>query len=244
MTQSHTSVVAGWLIVVLALFSAASVRADSPAKAMTFAEAKKVLYRHIYNGNESDFYCGCTFTLRGNGAVPILESCGYQIRAQPNRARRIEAEHVMPASWFGKQRQCWQKGGRKNCTATDPVFAAMEGDLVNLVPAIGEVNADRSDFRFEQFASENAPSTYGMCDFHVDTKARKAQPRPKVRGDIARIHFYMRDTYDVRLSEQQIRLFSEWDRVDPVDDFECTRDARILKYQGNRNPYVAKHCSR
>ena len=41
----------------------------------------------------------------------------------------------------------WKDGGRKACSK-DPIFNKMEADMHNLVPAIGELNADRSNFRY------------------------------------------------------------------------------------------------
>lgn len=59
----------------------------------------------------------------------ILEkrSCGYTPRKNANRAQRIEWEHIVPAWVIGHQRQCWQKGGRKNCAANDAQFRKTEG---------------------------------------------------------------------------------------------------------------------
>ena len=39
----------------------------------------------------------------------------------------------------------------------------MEADLHNLVPAIGEINGDRSNFTFEHIDGEER--VYGACDF-------------------------------------------------------------------------------
>ncbi|CAM5322348.1 hypothetical protein SSTU70S_05180 [Stutzerimonas stutzeri] len=60
----------------------------------------------------------------------------------------MEWEHIVPAWVIGHQRRCWQQGGRKHCTANDPVFSRAEADLHNLVPVVGEVNGDRSNFGF------------------------------------------------------------------------------------------------
>jgi len=97
-----------------------------------FSNAKKVL-PDIFAGMEEDFYCGCPYVK----TVVNFASCHFQPRKNPIRAGRIEWEHVVPAWMLGHQRQCWQQGGRKNCTDTDSVFQMAEGDLVNLVPAIG-----------------------------------------------------------------------------------------------------------
>ena len=53
----------------------------------------------------------------------------------------------------------------------------------------------------------------------VDFCGRVAEPRSKIRGDIARI-FYMAETYGIRVNWQQRRLFEAWGRQDPVDAFE------------------------
>jgi len=66
------------------------------------------------------------------------------------RASCIECEHVMPAENFGRHLQCWRNGGRKECKK-DVTFNTIKGDLHNLQPSIGEVNGDRSNYRYSQF---------------------------------------------------------------------------------------------
>ncbi|QSA20104.1 endonuclease, partial [Vibrio furnissii] len=34
-----------------------------------------------------------------------------------------------------------------------------------------------------------------------------------------------------------------WNRQYPVDSWECERDQRIFKVQGNHNPFVRQQCS-
>ena len=106
----------------------------------------------------------------------------------------------------------------------------------NLQPAIGELNADRFNYRFSML--EGGPRKYGQCDFEVNFKAKKAEPPPAVRGNIARTFFYMSDRYKLKLSEQQKQLFHLWDKSDPVDDWERVRNKLIGKVQGNVNPYI------
>ena len=59
--------------------------------------------------------------------------------------------------------------------------------MYNLVPAVGEINGDRSNYKFGLI--EDEPRVYGTCDFEVDFRNRIAEPPPHVRGDIARIYF-------------------------------------------------------
>ncbi|SCA55912.1 DNA-specific endonuclease I [Candidatus Terasakiella magnetica] len=207
----------------------------------SFSKAKKLAVK-IHKGMETTFYCGCDYAYKGKKLIPVAESCGYEPRkpvtkkGKPNsRATRIEWEHVMPAYWFGHQRQCWQDGGRKACKK-DPEFSKMEADLHNLVPAIGELNGDRSNYRFTMLEGE--PRKYGKCDFEVNFKAKKAEPAPEVRGDIARIYFYMAEQYGLKLSKQQKKLLKAWDKSDPVSAYEVERNNRIKAVQGNANPYI------
>ena len=200
----------------------------------SFSKSKRIL-AEIYAEQPVSFYCGCDYKKKGKKLIPDLDSCGYDPRKNAKRAKRIEWEHVMPAWAFGHQLQCWQDGGRKNCRK-NPDFKQMEADMHNLVPAVGEVNGDRSNYRFGMLEGENR--AYGRCDVEIDFKARKAEPAPYLRGDIARTYFYMRDTYGVRLSKQQRRLFEAWAKQDPVDDWERKRNDLIEERQGNRNPYV------
>ena len=62
------------------------------------------------------------------------------------------------------------------------------------------------------------------------------------RGAIARTYFYMRDRYQLNLSRQQTQLFTAWNKQYPVTAWECERDERIAKVQGNHNPYVQQAC--
>lgn len=187
------------------------------------------------------FYCGCKINWQGKKGVPDLNSCGYQARKNANRASRIEWEHVMPAWEFGHQRQCWQNGGRKNCSK-DPDYRRIETDLHNLQPAIGEVNGDRGNFAYSQW--NGSEKQYGQCEMKVDFKLKQAEPPARARGAIARTYFYMRDQYHLRISRQQTQLFTAWDKLYPVTKWECERDQRIARVQGNHNPYVQQACQR
>ncbi len=203
-----------------------------------FSAAKRDA-RNIYQDHQSSFYCGCDIRWQGKKGIPDLAGCGYQVRKQPKRAGRIEWEHVVPAWEFGHQRQCWQEGGRKACKK-DKTFARMEADLHNLVPAIGEVNGDRSNFRFVE--SRDQPHQYGQCPMVVDFKGRRATPPARAKGAIARTYLYMSDRHGLKLARQQRQLFSAWSRLYPVTAWECQRNQRIRAVQGNDNPHVTRAC--
>lgn len=211
---------------------------DSVAEAApeSFSQAKQLMPT-VYRDFAETFYCGCSITWTGGpSGRPDLQSCGYTVRKQLVRANRIEWEHVVAAHTFGQQRPCWRSGGRDNCTANDPLFRAMEADMHNLVPAVGEVNGDRSNFRFGVLPS--TPYQHGRCPVKIDFQQRAIEPRPEIRGDIARINFYMYDHYGLKLGRQQQQLFLAWHREDPVSKWELMRNDRIARAMGRSNPYV------
>ncbi|MCH8493905.1 MAG: endonuclease [Idiomarina sp.] len=209
------------------------------AAPQTFDRAKTEARQFIYHDRttEGTFYCGCEWTWTGRSGGRIdLASCGYQVRAQQIRAERIEWEHIVPASNFGRARQCWQDGGRRNCNANDPVFNAMEADLHNLTPSVGEVNADRSNYDFGVLPATEPQ--HGTCPVKVDFRSRTVEPRNEIKGKIARIYFYMFDRYDLPMSRQQQQLLMAWDRQYPASEWERERDRRIATRMGHSNPFV------
>lgn len=209
-----------------------------------FDEAKIVSREQVYYDQNRDpqgegtLYCGCQWEWTGkSGGRVDLNSCGYQVRSQQTRAERIEWEHIVPAWVFGHQRQCWQQGGRKNCISEDPVFRAMEADLHNLAPSVGEVNGDRSNFRYSMARGAGTQS-YGQCTSRVDFKQRVFEPRDEVKGQVARVWFYMHDRYDLAMSERQQKLLMTWDATYPPSAWERERDRRISAVTGQSNLFV------
>jgi len=205
----------------------------------------------IYEGHELTFYCGCSYARKGNRGILNLESCGYEVRKNVKRASKIEWEHVVPAWELGHKLPCWKEGtdmtdtnGRENCKK-DSEFWSMYTNLHNLVPAIGEVNGDRSNF---PFAILEEVSNYGECDVEIkylggqDFPRGKVEPPEGARGAIGRIYLYMLDKYKFDLDIEQQNLFRKWNELYPVTDWECERDRRIAKEQGEHNKFVKEKC--
>ena len=207
----------------------------------TFEQAKSIAREQIYydRNKVGTTYCSCLWEWLGKSGGRIdFKSCGYAVRAegQRNRAERIEWEHIVPASNFGRARLCWQNGGRSNCKQTDPIFNIMEADLHNLTPAVGELNSDRQNFNFGVLPA--TPRQHGACDFKVDFKIRIVEPRDEIKGMLARVYFYMHDRYDLNMSKQQQRLLMSWNKAYPVSEWDLMRDFRISKLMGHSNPFV------
>jgi len=103
-------------------------------------------------------------------------------------------------------------------------------DLHNLKPANPAENSSRSNKYFDVMTG---PETY--------------LARAAVRGDIARILFYMDIMYQelslvnsnpgvYQMGKKDVLL--RWHLEDPVDDFERNRNDIIYAYQNNRNPFI------
>lgn len=205
----------------------------------SFSKSKKILLKKVYFDNKNTFYCQNPYEIKSikgkEKALIIKDENFYSPRNEytkkgkiNKRALRVEWEHIMPAHNFGKHLDCWKDGGRKACRK-DPLFKKMEADMMNLVPSIGEVNGDRSNFKFS--ASKPTIGQYGRCEMLVDFKKRRALVRDEIKGDIARIYFYMSKKYNIRLSKQERKMFNAWDKIDPINEWERKRKERILKLQ-------------
>lgn len=219
----------------------------------SFDSAKKVLremYRHWQMQDDAQniaqtIYCQCRYT---ESAVDH-KSCAYKPQQKKSaRDYRIEWEHVVPASVFGRQfdewankkdyKRCAKKSGRQCAGLLNPAFRAMEGDMYNLYPAVGSVNAARSNYPMAEI-SEDSEVVFGTCDFKLSKQ--RVQPRAGVRGDIARVYLYMEWAYPEFLiigNEANRKMFWQWADNDPVSNEEKVRAEAIMAIQGNCNPFV------
>jgi deoxyribonuclease-1 len=242
------------LFICLFFFIATLTFAENlPHNFQSFSKSKKLM-KKVYADHQISFYCGCDYDYKivkgKQKTIPNWQSCGFSPRKQPKRASRIEWEHVIPAENFGRQFTCWRDGnskcvkkngktykGRKCCNKVNKKFRAMQADLHNLRPAIGEVNGDRSNYRYSLLPNLSY-GQYGECRFKVDFKNRKAEPSKEVRGDIARTYFYFEKVYGLKISKKDRKLFEAWNKQDPVDNWERERNSKIAEIQGNSNTYV------
>lgn len=103
-------------------------------------------------------------------------------------------------------------------------------DLHNLKPADPNENSSRGN------------------DYYDDQSGTGAyEPRDVVKGDLARILFYMTVMYNyLELTNGVPQVYQmgkldvllNWHQSDPVDDFERNRNEVIYSYQNNRNPFI------
>lgn len=238
------------LSLVFFLFAALPAAAQKGnATNQSFNKSKKLLEREVYKDHRITFYCGCPFDEQKN----VLPCANYAPKNGNKRSTRIEWEHVVPASHFGQSFPEWRDGhpdcvdskgkpfkGRNCASKVNVKYRYMQSDMYNLYPAIGEINNLRRDYRFDMVPGEKRE--FGPCDFEIDNKT--AEPPERIRGDIARTYKYMDWAYPGHgiIGKSSRKLFDAWDKMDPVDAWECERCRRIEKIQGNENPFVKKAC--
>lgn len=216
----------------------------------SFNKAKRLLETKVYYDHRVTLYCGAAFDERKNVTLPD----GFTTPKHAKRAHRVEWEHVVPAENFGRAFVEWREGadvcvdnrgkafkGRRCAEKANAQYRYMQADLYNLYPAIGAVNAMRSNYRYSMLG-DGVPATFGSCSMKID--GRRAEPPEAARGTIARTVLYMADVYRgvYRLSNQDRRLMEAWDRRYPADAWECTRARRIEAIQGNPNERVKEAC--
>jgi len=133
-------------------------------------------------------------------------------------------------------------------------FGTEEGpgtDAHHLRPEKSSVNSSKSNLDFDYSTTQHEEAT--ECYYDNDSW----QPREAVKGDVARMMFYMDTRYEGKNGEIDLQLVDyipsapnhepyhgklsallEWHTDDPVDAFERKRNEIIYSFQGNRNPFI------
>lgn len=121
-------------------------------------------------------------------------------------------------------------------------------DIHHLRPTDVQVNSARGNLDFD-----NGGNPVNGCNGCYKTN-NSFEPPDRVKGDVARILFYMATRYevgdkvDLELNEKlnnnsapyhgKLSVLLEWHELDPVDEFERNRNNIIQEWQGNRNPFI------
>ena len=153
-------------------------------------------------------------------------------------------EHSVPSSWFSK---------------ASPMYS----DIMHVIPTDGYVNNRRSSYPFGEvgsvtYRSANGYSKLGKCKTSGYT-GTVFEPNDEVKGDIARIYFYMVTCYEDKISgwtstgdskyvfagnkypgltDWVLDMMMRWSKLDPIDDVEKARNIAVYGVQKNRNPFV------
>ncbi|HSP12275.1 MAG TPA: Ig-like domain-containing protein [Salegentibacter sp.] len=101
-------------------------------------------------------------------------------------------------------------------------------DLHHLRVADAEVNEMRLNFPFADGSGN-----------HELINGNSWYPGDEWKGDVARMVLYLNIRYNEDISKVgDLDIFLEWNREDPVSDFERQRNDVIESAQGNRNPFI------
>ena len=182
------------------------------AEARNYLDTIPLFWRTLYPDGGSGLYCGARFA---------------------SHDRSYNIEHVYPMSWVTRALRC---GDRQACRRNSARFNEIESDMHNMYPARKDLNRKRGSYPFREIRGENHVER--GCDMEIDHRRRVVEPRPAVRGDIARSMLYIADRYDMKIYERQRRMLLEWHRADPVDDAERRRARLIRQVQGNENSWI------
>lgn len=171
-----------------------------------------IFWKQLYSNGGETLYCGQSFGKK--------------------KGRGINVEHVFPMGWVVKALKC---KNRTQCRKRAR-FNRIEADMHNLFPARATINKARGAMAFGHVAGESRE--FGRCDFEIDRKKRQVEPRPEVRGDIARAMFYMHKKYKLTIFPRQGKRLKKWHRQDPPSIEEKRRNRIIERIQGQRNLFI------
>ena len=153
-------------------------------------------------------------------------------------------EHSVPQSWFSKS-------------------SPMKSDGHHVVPTDGYVNNRRGNYPFGEVKNPTYTSNGDYCKLgQCKTEGYGGtvfEPGDDIKGDLARIYFYMTTCYENQISSWSsnaeashvfagnkypglttwtLNMFLRWAEEDPVDAVETARNIAVYNHQGNRNPFV------
>lgn len=227
-----------WMSLCLFFLSPAVSWADSPE---SFEKAKRLASK-LFSAKRETIYCGCPFN--SNNKID-LDSCHMQAAKRFKRANRMEWEHIMAASFFGRHFRCWTERlcehrgkryrGRKCCEKIDSQYNHLAGELFNLWPSVGLINQLRSDYNQTELVRKK--DSYG-CEFAVDRVKRQVEPADSAKGIVARANLFMAQHYNIPLTAAQAKQFQQWHKQYPVSDWEKEWAAKVAQIEGYQNPFI------
>jgi endonuclease I len=141
-------------------------------------------------------------------------------------------------------------------------WGSPKADIVHVVPTDGYINNMRGNDPFGEVDtsksykhSNNDYSKSGMSKT-AGYSGKVFEPNDELKGDFARIYFYMATCYEGQaenwsgvafggtkyqpLSTWTFNMMMRWSKLDPVDDVERARNNAVARQdvQNNRNPFV------
>ncbi|MBC7430078.1 MAG: endonuclease [Bacteriovorax sp.] len=186
----------------------------------TYQQARKIMFGELFledhgNGKYSvkDAYC--------NISIDETQGAGPEMIPNP---KYMNCEHTWPQSKFSKE------------------FSAdlQKTDLHHLFPVDMRANSTRNNFPFADVEGKVIHSSCldSKIGNVVGTDIRSFEPPIEHKGNVARAIYYFSTRYKMNIDVTQAKYLKTWNTEDPVDQEELLRNEKIMKLQGNRNPFV------
>jgi len=227
-----------------------------------FAYDSSILNQEIPSGYYDDLDCNLTGEAFKNALYDIISvghvktPYGSQTNSvlqksdpDPNKSGYIICLYTgqsLSSGW--NKEHVWAKSHGFPTSTTEPYC-----DLHHLRPTLVSINSSRGNSDFGELDGVSCSSdSYGN-----KWTSTIFEPRDEVKGDVARMMFYMETRYgsktsfNLKLVNQTTTSTSDgngkfghldtllkWHYEDPVSDSEIYRNNVVYGYQKNRNPYI------
>lgn len=144
----------------------------------------------------------------------------------------LEAAHIYSIKQIKSALRCLTD---TQCAVKTPKYVFMAADLHNLYPITKEMETGRRNAAFAPIPEQGRKPNDLGCDaratYHV------IEPAAHAKGNVARAILYMHVEYKLPLG-MDLATLKQWNALDPVDDDEKLRNAKIAVLQGTRNRFI------
>lgn len=219
---------------------------DAISNGLTSGEIKSLLSSTISNNHKNLTYSEVWTALTETDEDPSQPSnilLIYKGISIP-KSQNASAENSSEQDYWNRE-HVWAKSHGFRSSSAEAYT-----DIHHLRPSDVSINSARSNYDFDMSDEvlDEAPEN------RVDSDS--FEPRDAVKGDVARMMFYMDTRYEGsdqntpdltlvnRITSSDEPMFGmlcrliEWHNADPVDSLEQARNDRIYEFQGNRNPFI------
>lgn len=202
-------------------------------------EALKLALHEIIDGHKELTYAQVWDALKESDEDPNNSQNVLLFYSGKSRSKNLNGGNI--GDW--NREHTWAKSHGDFGTIKGPGT-----DIHHLRATDVQVNGARGNLDFDN--GGNAVINCSECKSDSDS----FEPPNYVKGDVARILFYMATRYevgdmvDLELNDKvnngknpyhgKLSVLLEWHKQDPVDEIERNRNNIIQKWQGNRNPFI------
>ena len=189
----------------------------------------------IHGSSGTTAFCGCSYS---DWKLDESKSCRYYL--PKNLDRTIEWYAPVKPKDLAKSRECWGKGGIKNCLTNDEAVKYMQADPLIYLPSEPNSLELSGDLDIAD-GNVGIPAYGNFCKSTISPADKSIRLRKESKGDAARTIQYAVKRYNVETTYLSSTL-EKWSTDDPVDALECEKHARAVKVLGYGNPFVLKQC--